>query len=137
MDLAGAERSAKTGATGKRVKEAGNINNSLLTLGKCIEAMKHNQSKRSVSKSYVCWWLLRLCYAIRCIEERLVPFRESKLTRLFQNYLIGKGGEGVRQGKVTMFVNVSNNASVFDETFHVLKFSALTSKVSCMKFFKS
>lgn len=48
VDLAGAERSAKTGATGKRVKEAGNINNSLLTLGKCIEAMKHNQSKRYV-----------------------------------------------------------------------------------------
>ena len=58
------------------------------------------------------------------------PFRESKLTCLFQNYLIGKGTEGMRQGKVTMFVNISNNASVFDETFHVLKFSALTGKVS-------
>ena len=46
VDLAGAERSAKTGATGVRIKEAGNINNSLLTLGKCIEAMRHNQSKR-------------------------------------------------------------------------------------------
>ena len=46
MDLAGVERSGKTGATGKRVKEAGNINNSLLALGKCIEAMKYNQSKR-------------------------------------------------------------------------------------------
>ena len=46
VDLAGAERSAKTGACGVRVKEAGNINNSLLTLGKCIDAMKYNQSKR-------------------------------------------------------------------------------------------
>ena len=46
MDLAGAERSAKTGASGVRIKEAGNINNSLLTLGKCIEAMRYNQSKR-------------------------------------------------------------------------------------------
>lgn len=46
MDLAGAERFAKTGATGMRMKEAGNINQSLLTLGKCIEAMKRNQSKR-------------------------------------------------------------------------------------------
>ena len=61
-------------------------------------------------------------------DEHTVPFRESKLTRLFQNYFIGKG-EGIRKGKITMFVNVSNNASVFDETFHVLKFSALTSKV--------
>ena len=46
VDLAGAERSAKTGASGVRIKEAGNINNSLLTLGKCIEAMRYNQSKR-------------------------------------------------------------------------------------------
>ena len=47
MDLAGAERSKETGAKGIRVKEAGKINNSLLTLGKCIEAMRHNQNRRS------------------------------------------------------------------------------------------
>lgn len=58
----------------------------------------------------------------------MVPFRESKLTRLFQNYFVGKG-KGVRQGKITMFVNVSNSTSVFDENIHVLKFSALASKV--------
>ena len=69
-------------------------------------------------------------------DEHTVPFRESKLTRLFQNYFIGKG-EGIRKGKITMFVNVSNNASVFDETFHVLKFSALTSKVCWLSEFNS
>ena len=58
----------------------------------------------------------------------MVPFRESKLTRLFQNYFVGKG-KGIRQGRITMLVNVSDNASVFDETAHVLKFSAITSKV--------
>ena len=36
----------------------------------------------------------------------------------------------MRPGKVTMFVNVSNTASAFDETLHVLRFSALTGKVS-------
>ena len=46
VDLAGAERSVKTGASGLRVKEAGNINQSLFTLGKCIEAMKRNQNKK-------------------------------------------------------------------------------------------
>ena len=46
VDLAGAERSKETGARGMRVREAGNINNSLLTLGKCIEAMRYNQNKR-------------------------------------------------------------------------------------------
>ena len=75
------------------------------------------------------------CSSVVCLsvcrkgEEHIVPFRESKLTRLFQNYFVGKG-KGIRQGKITMVVNVSNNASVFDETIHVLKFSALTSKVS-------
>ncbi len=67
-------------------------------------------------------------WLFRSNEDRIVPFRESKLTRLFQNYFIGKG-EGLRHGKISMFVNVSNTASVFDETYHVLKFSALTSKV--------
>ena len=66
-----------------------------------------------------------------------MPFRESKLTRLFQNYFVGSGkGKSLRQGKITMFVNVSNNASVFDETIHVLKFSALTSKVHIEELYK-
>ena len=129
VDLAGAERSMKTGATGMRVKEAGNINNSLLTLGKCIEAMRHNQNKRSVSSllsPHVC--VLVVFFYDRRGDEHVVPFRESKLTRLFQNYFVGKG-QGIRQGRITMLVNVSDNGSVFDETAHVLKFSAITSKV--------
>lgn len=44
VDLAGSERSKKTGAKGERIKEAGSINTSLLTLGRCIEAMRHNQN---------------------------------------------------------------------------------------------
>lgn len=78
---------------------------------------------------YCC--LFTIC--CRCGEEHIIPFRESKLTRLFQNYFVGKGGKGVRQGKITMFVNISNTASVFDETMHVLKFSALTSKVRTVR----
>ena len=152
MDLAGAERSKETGAKGIRVREAGNINNSLLTLGKCIEAMRHNQNRRSLisllplfSFSPLPSSLLPLFSdsphsRVSCVltcrrgEEHIVPFRESKLTRLFQNYFIGKG-KGIRQGKVTMLVNVSDNASVFDETIHVLKFSAITSKVSQGNYF--
>ena len=67
------------------------------------------------------------CY--RRADERVVPFRESKLTQLLQTYFVGKG-KGAREGKVTMFVNVSDTASVFDETVRVLNFSALASKVS-------
>lgn len=45
-DLAGSERCSRTQNTGDRLKEAGNINSSLLTLGKCISAMKLNQNAK-------------------------------------------------------------------------------------------
>ena len=43
-DLAGSERYTRTQNTGDRLKEAGNINTSLLTLGKCIHALRYNQN---------------------------------------------------------------------------------------------
>lgn len=42
----------------------------------------------------------------RGMDEHVVPFRESKLTSLFQNYFISKGEEA-RKGNIMMFVNVS------------------------------
>lgn len=45
-DLAGSERSAKTQSVGDRLKEAGNINTSLMTLGRCIEMLRFNQSHK-------------------------------------------------------------------------------------------
>jgi kinesin family protein 20 len=45
-DLAGTERIKKTQNTGERQKEAGNINTSLLVLGRCIKVLRHNQGVR-------------------------------------------------------------------------------------------
>ncbi|XP_067108102.1 kinesin-like protein KIF20A [Osmerus mordax] len=101
-DLAGSERCNKTKTFGERLKEAGNINTSLLILGKCIAAMQNRQSDR-VKTSYI-------------------PFRESKLTRLFQSFLCGKG-------KTSMIVNINQCASTYDETLHVMKFSAVAKQV--------
>ncbi|KAI8052928.1 hypothetical protein BDF22DRAFT_493817 [Syncephalis plumigaleata] len=43
VDLAGQERNKRTQNTGQRLKEAGNINQSLMVLGQCLEALRHNQ----------------------------------------------------------------------------------------------
>ena len=103
-DLAGSERIKKTLNTGERQKEAGNINTSLLVLGRCIKAIRHNQSIKETRK------------------HQIVPYRDSKLTRLFQSYFTGLG-------KASMIVNISQSAYLFDETLQVLKFSAIASKI--------
>ncbi|XP_057703809.1 kinesin-like protein KIF20B isoform X1 [Corythoichthys intestinalis] len=100
-DLAGSERCDKTQNQGQRLKEAGNINSSLLILGKCINALRHNRNAKA---------------------PQHVPFRESKLTHYLQGFLSGGS-------KVRMLVNVSQCASAIDETLRVLKFSALAQKV--------
>ncbi|KAF3703990.1 Kinesin-like protein KIF20B [Channa argus] len=100
-DLAGSERCSRTHNTGERLKEAGNINSSLLTLGKCINAMRLNQHAKI---------------------QHHIPFRESKLTHFLQFFFCGAG-------RVSMVVNINQNASCFDETLNVLKFSALAQKV--------
>uniref|UniRef100_W5LV76 Kinesin family member 20B n=1 Tax=Lepisosteus oculatus TaxID=7918 RepID=W5LV76_LEPOC len=100
-DLAGSERCAKTQNKGERLKEAGNINSSLLILGKCLKALRHNQQSKLLQH---------------------VPFRESKLTHYLQGFFCGRG-------KACMIVNINQCASMFDETLNVLKFSALAQKV--------
>ncbi|XP_072185486.1 kinesin-like protein KIF20A isoform X2 [Excalfactoria chinensis] len=101
-DLAGSERCNKTQAFGDRLKEAGNINNSLHILGKCIAALKQNQNAK--------------------MKPSYIPFRESKLTRLFQPFFCGKG-------KACMIVNINQHANTYDETLHVMKFSAIAKQV--------
>ncbi|KAF4103420.1 hypothetical protein G5714_016303 [Onychostoma macrolepis] len=66
VDLAGSERVWKSGAEGDRLKEAQNINRSLLALGDVIQALKAHQTH--------------------------IPFRNSRLTYLLQDSL-GKGNK--------------------------------------------
>ena len=60
-------------------------------------------------------------YAFRD-KPMIVPYRDSKLTRLFQSYFNG-------HGKACMVVNVNQCASMFDETLHALKYSAVAKQV--------
>ncbi|XP_071890694.1 kinesin-like protein KIF20A isoform X5 [Anas platyrhynchos] len=56
------------------------------------------------------------------MKPSYIPFRESKLTRLFQPFFCGKG-------KACMIVNINQHASTYDETLHVMKFSAIAKQV--------
>eukprot|EP00514_Thraustochytrium_sp_LLF1b_P010282 CAMPEP_0184550234 /NCGR_PEP_ID=MMETSP0199_2-20130426/18345_1 /TAXON_ID=1112570 /ORGANISM="Thraustochytrium sp., Strain LLF1b" /LENGTH=1107 /DNA_ID=CAMNT_0026945065 /DNA_START=122 /DNA_END=3445 /DNA_ORIENTATION=- len=64
VDLAGSECVGRSGATNQRAREAGNINKSLLTLGRVISALVEKTPH--------------------------IPYRDSKLTRLLQESLGGR-----------------------------------------------
>ncbi|KAF0302525.1 Kinesin-like protein KIF11 [Amphibalanus amphitrite] len=64
VDLAGSENVGRSGAVDRRAREAGNINQSLLTLGRVITSLVERAPH--------------------------VPYRESKLTRLLQDSLGGR-----------------------------------------------
>lgn len=101
-DLAGAERSDKTHNTGQRMQETGKINNSLLALSRCITALRHNQKYPG--------------------NQRPIPFRDSKLTKLFKAFLCGNG-------IAVMIANINPTPDMFDETLVALNFSAVASQV--------
>ncbi|KFZ61903.1 Kinesin-like KIF20A [Podiceps cristatus] len=100
-DLAGSER-CKDQRSGDRMKEANNINTSLHTLGRCIAALRQNQQPK--------------------LKQTVVPFRDSKLTRVFQGFFTGRG-------RSCMIVNINQCASTYNETLYVAKFSAIASQL--------
>ena len=67
---------------------AGNINNSLMVLRTCIETLRENQLNGA---------------------NKMVPYRDSRITHLFKNYFDG-------EGKVKMVVCVNPRAEEYDET---------------------
>uniref|UniRef100_A0A8C3GAI8 Kinesin-like protein n=1 Tax=Cyclopterus lumpus TaxID=8103 RepID=A0A8C3GAI8_CYCLU len=101
VDLAGSERTSRTRAEGSRLREAGNINQSLMTLRTCMEVLRENQI---------------------CGTNKMVPYRDSKVTHLFKNYFDG-------EGKVRMIVCVNPKADDYDETMLVLRFAEVTQEV--------
>lgn len=125
--MAGSERCNKTKTFGERLKEAGNINNSLLILGKCIAALRNNQSYRygkcqTIENGRFTHAVSLTVFAPVRVKMSYVPFRESKLTRLFQGMFCGRG-------RACMIVNINQCASTYDETLHVMKFSAVAKQV--------
>uniref|UniRef100_A0A8C5CRE2 Kinesin-like protein n=1 Tax=Gadus morhua TaxID=8049 RepID=A0A8C5CRE2_GADMO len=101
VDLAGSERTSRTRADGNRLREAGNINQSLMTLRTCIEVLRENQM---------------------CGTNKVGICRTLKVTHLFKNYFDG-------EGKVRMIVCINPKAEDFEETMLVMRFAEMTQEV--------
>jgi len=88
VDLAGSENIGRSGAKDSRAREAGNINQSLLTLGRVIS----------------------------CLVERAphIPYRESKLTRLLQDSLGGRTKTSIIATVSPATINLEESLSTLD-----------------------
>lgn len=97
VDLAGSERAKATEATGQRLREGGNINKSLTTLGRVIAALADPKQSRLGKRS-----------------KDVVPYRDSILTWLLKDSLGGNS-------KTAMIACIA--PSDYDETLSTLRYA--------------
>ncbi|XP_064172804.1 kinesin-like protein KIF16B isoform X2 [Anguilla rostrata] len=102
VDLAGSERADATGATGVRLKEGGNINKSLVTLGNVISALA------DISQDGTGTQLRK--------KQVFVPYRDSVLTWLLKDSLGGNS-------KTIMIATVSPADVNYGETLSTLRYA--------------
>lgn len=105
VDLAGTEKISKASQSVDRAKESRQINTSLMNLSRCLETIRKNQFQSS--------GLLP--------KGRIVPFRDSKLTRLLQRSL--------STGFAVMIATMSPSLEDADETIHTLRNTAVAREV--------
>ncbi|XP_039889549.1 kinesin-like protein KIF16B isoform X3 [Simochromis diagramma] len=102
VDLAGSERADATGATGVRLKEGGNINKSLVTLGNVISALA-DMSQGGVNTNLK-------------KKSVFVPYRDSVLTWLLKDSLGGNS-------KTIMIATISPADVNYGETLSTLRYA--------------
>ncbi|KAF5832695.1 hypothetical protein DUNSADRAFT_11339 [Dunaliella salina] len=91
VDLAGSERLKKSKSTGLQAQQAASINLSLTNMGMCINA--------------------------RVMDDKHVPYRDSKLTRLLQESLGGNS-------RTILLVNIAGVEEHAQETLQSLQFAS-------------
>lgn len=94
MDLAGSERLKESKSQGEMIKETGNINKSLFTLGKVISSLTDKKT-----------------------NKQHIPYRDSKLTMLLMDSIGGAS-------KTLMIACVSPSSSYGDETLSTLNYAS-------------
>lgn len=99
VDLAGSERLKESKSHGDMIKETGNINKSLFTLGKVIQSLSDKKAK-----------------------QPYVPYRDSKLTMLLMDSLGGTA-------KALMIACAGPSGVYYDETFSTMNYAARTMNI--------
>merc|ERR1719316_1659801 len=106
VDLAGSERQKKTQASGDRLKEGAMINQSLSNLALCIHKLAEISDAAARHKK----------------NNDFVPFRNSKLTHILQESLVGNS-------KTVMMAAISPAPSNALETVGTLRFAQSVKKI--------
>lgn len=99
VDLAGSERLKKSNVSTENKEETIAINSSLTTLGKCILLLDEK-------------------------KNNLIPYRESKLTKILMESLNGNSW-------TSLIINLSINYDDIDETLNTLSFGTRACKIQC------
>ena len=106
VDLAGSERVRMSGAAGKTLVEAKNINQSLSTLRRVIDILIENASKGPNQRKAV------------------PPHRESMLTWLLSDSLGGNS-------RTAMLATVSPHVANYEDTLNTLRYALKTKAIVC------
>eukprot|EP01061_Rhynchopus_euleeides_P024149 TRINITY_DN38_c0_g2_i1.p1 TRINITY_DN38_c0_g2~~TRINITY_DN38_c0_g2_i1.p1 ORF type:complete len:1023 (+),score=472.43 TRINITY_DN38_c0_g2_i1:111-3179(+) len=104
IDLAGSERNKKSQAAGERLVEATNINLSLTTLKRVIDALVHNSKAEHRN------------------NPKQIPYRDSILTHLLSHSLGGNS-------KTTMVACVSPHYDNAEETLNTLRYASQARRI--------
>lgn len=113
VDLAGSERAAKTEATGQRLREGGNINQSLTTLGRVIAALADPKRQRVMQRTSIAGSTKRK-------QLDVVPYRDSVLTWLLKDSLGGNS-------KTAMVACIA--PTDYEETLSTLRYADQAKKI--------
>ncbi|KAH7650247.1 kinesin heavy chain [Cryptosporidium bovis] len=116
IDLSGFENNRVTNNSGRRMIESTFINSSLLSLSKVINALKRNGGTQS--------------------SQSCIPYRESKLTRLLQEYL-GGGADPPYSPfclRCIMICTISPSITFFQQTYATLNTPTHGNTTGMMKY---
>ena len=103
VDLAGAEKQKMTQSTGDRLNEANAINKDLMVLGHCLRDLRWNQQHYKAT-------------------QRVPPFRNSRITMLFRDFLSG-------MGQTVVIAALNPRAIDAQSTLETLRFASVAQQI--------